>query len=126
MPRKRVQKHAKADFVRSLGPHLPARSVVAKAKAAGFALTEAYVSNVRGAVKATTKSTAKATAPVQTPVTHAAVDNGASAASVGVKSGASAGSVEVLLKAVAAEIGFGRAFEILVSERAIARAAIGA
>jgi hypothetical protein len=126
MPSKRAQKHTKADFVRSAGPRLPARSGGAKAKASAPALTEGYVSNVRRAVKATTRSTAKGSAPVQPPVTHAEVENGASAASVVVKSGASAGSVEYLLKAVAAEVGLGRAFEILVSERAIARAAIGA
>jgi hypothetical protein len=42
------------------------------------------------------------------------------------RSVANTGSVESLLKAVAAEIGLGRAFDILVAERARVVAAIGA
>ena len=94
-------------------PCLSAKDMVAKAKAAGIALTDTYVYNVRGAAKAAA-SKAKP-APVKAPVAHAVA-----------KSGASAGSVESLLKAVAAEIGLGRAFEILVGERARVQAVLGA
>jgi hypothetical protein len=113
MTAKTAPKQTKADFVRSADPRLSAKDVVAKAKAAGIALTDTYVYNVRGAAKAAA-SKAKP-APVKAPVAHAVA-----------KSGASAGSVESLLKAVAAEIGLGRAFEILVGERARVQAVLGA
>ena len=97
-------------------PCLSAKDVVAKAKAAGIALTDTYVYNVRGAAKAAaSKAAAKPAAPVNAPVAHAVA-----------KSGVSAGSVESLLKAVAAEIGLGRAFEILVGERGRVQAVLGA
>jgi len=116
MAAKTAQKQTKADFVRSVDPRLSARDVVAKAKSAGIALTDTYVYNVRGAVKAATNNAVtKQATPVKAPV-----------ASPGRNNGVTAGSVESLLKAVAAEIGLGRAFDILVGERARVRAAIGA
>ena len=116
MTAKTAPKQSKADFVRSVDPRLSAKGVVAKAKAAGIALTDTYVYNVRGAAKAAaSKAAAKPAAPAKAPVAHAVA-----------KSGVSAGSVESLLKAVAAEIGLGRAFEILVGERARVQAVLGA
>ena len=116
MTAKTAPKQTKADFVRSVDPRLSAKDVVAKAKAAGIAVTDTYVYNVRGAAKASaSKAAAKPAAAVKAPVAHAAS-----------KAGASTGSVESLLKAVAAEIGLGRAFEILVSERARVQAVLGA
>ncbi|MGA3124262.1 MAG: hypothetical protein ABSF69_26180 [Polyangiaceae bacterium] len=116
MTAKTAPKQSKADFVRSVDPRLSAKGVVAKAKAAGMALTDTYVYNVRGAAKATaSKAAAKPAVPIKAPVAHATAT-----------SGVSAGSVESLLKAVAAEIGLGRAFEILVGERARVQAVLGA
>jgi hypothetical protein len=115
MTAKTAPKQTKADFVRSVDPRLSAKDVVAKAKAAGVALTDTYVYNVRGAAKAAASKAAKPAAPARAPVAHAVV-----------KSGVSSGSVESLLKAVAAEIGLGRAFEILVGERARVQAVLGA
>lgn len=42
-----MKRQSKAGFVRSLPPKTPAKEVVAKAKAKGIKLTEAYVYNVR-------------------------------------------------------------------------------
>jgi len=116
MTAKTAPKQTKADFVRSVDPRFSAKDVVAKAKAAGITLTDTYVYNVRGAAKAAaSKAAAKPALPVKAPVPHAVA-----------KSGVGAGAVESLLKAVAAEIGLGRAFEILVGERARVQAVLGA
>ncbi len=116
MAAKTAPNQTKADFVRSVDFNVPAKDVIAKAKAAGITLTDTYVYNVRGAAKAASnKAAAKPSAPVKAPV-----------ASPVPKSAASAGSVESLLKAVAAEIGLGRASEILAGERARVRAVLGA
>jgi hypothetical protein len=104
----------KADFVRSRA-HLSPKEIVEDAKAAGVKLDVGYVYNVRGAAKskAITKVTKQAartarTAPaVARPVTMSS-------------------KAEDLLKAVAAELGLGRAMEILAGERARVRAVIGA
>lgn len=116
MAAKAEKKQTKADFVRSVGPSVSAKEVVAKAKAAGIALTDSYVYNVRSSVKtAANKAAAKPRAATKTRVAHPVA-----------RSVANTGSVESLLKAVAAEIGLGRAFDILVAERARVVAAIGA
>jgi hypothetical protein len=100
---------------------LSARDVVAKAKAAGITLTDTYVYNVRGAAKAAANAKAtpnKVTAKPATPIKT-------SGALPAVKNGASTYSVESLLKALAAEIGLGRASEILAGERARVQAVLG-
>jgi D-alanyl-D-alanine endopeptidase (penicillin-binding protein 7) len=107
-------KMSKADFVRSRS-HLSPKEIVEDAKAAGIKLDASYVYNVRGydaAKKRVTKQAARATTPrkgagVPRPVVTVS-------------------KAEDLLKAVAAEIGLGRAMEILEAERARVRAVIGA
>jgi hypothetical protein len=100
MPKKSSgPKQSKAAFVRGM-PGAPAKEVVAKAKAAGMILSEAYVYNVRATTKSK-KNATKAPAPV-------AVRNGAT--NLGGR------SAEDLLRAVAAELGLVRALGILQAE----------
>jgi hypothetical protein len=110
---------SKADFVRRLPSNTPAKEVVAQAKAAGISITENHVYGVRAADK---RAKRKAAAKVDTsrPATAAAsmVNGSSSAPKVSARA-------EALLKAVAAEIGLGRAIELLQSERARVRALIG-
>jgi hypothetical protein len=97
---------SKADFVRARS-HLSPKEIVEDAKAAGIKLDVGYVYNVRGADKAKTKvtklaasrSTERKAPPVPRPITTTS-------------------SAEDLLKALGAEIGLGRAIEILLGERA--------
>jgi hypothetical protein len=99
---------SKASFVRSLPASTPAKEVVAKAKALGMTLSVNYVYNIRGAAKTASKNrraAARTGASVPRPVV-------------------SASSAESLLKALAAELGLGRALEILSSERARVRTLI--
>ena len=100
---------SKAAFVRGHAD-LTAKEVVAKAKAEGIKLTEGYVYNVRTYDKKAGKQGAGAR----------------TAAAPVVRSIASGSSTESLLRAVAAEIGLGRAIEMLEVERSRVRAAIGA
>jgi hypothetical protein len=100
---------SKADFVRERA-HLSPKEIVEDAKAAGVELSVGYVYNLRGAG---TKASKKTTAP--SPTTKVA--------SVSAKPGSL--SVEDLLRAVAAELGLGRAMEILQGERARVRAVMG-
>jgi hypothetical protein len=104
---------SKAEFVRSRS-HLSPREIVEDAKAAGVKLDVGYVYNVRGAAKA--KSSVKVTKQAARTVRAAPVGRPVSASS----------RVEDLLKAIAAELGLGRAMEILAGERARVRAVIGA
>jgi hypothetical protein len=104
---------SKADFVRGLPTSTPAKQVVTLAKAAGIKLDVRYVYNVRGADKAKRKqkrSAAKVTTSTPT------FTNGARPS---VNS-----SVETLLKAIGAELGLGKAIEILAGERARVTAVI--
>jgi hypothetical protein len=111
---------SKSDFIRSQPTSLSAPEVVAKAKAAGIKFSTQLVYNVRNgskgrkgtAKKSSTKVTQRAArrtttprkaAPVPRPITNTR-------------------SAEDLLKAVAAEIGLGRAIEQLQGERARVRA----
>jgi hypothetical protein len=106
---------SKADFVRA-HTNLSPKEIVKKAKAEGVKLGVSYVYNVRGADKSTgrTKVTAVAARrsavrtapPVPRPITTSS-------------------SAETLLKALGAELGLGRAIEILAGERARVRAVIG-
>jgi len=86
----------KADFVRARA-HLSPKEVVEDAKSKGVKLDAGYVYNVRGYDKATAIKKARA----------------------------SGSSVEELLKAAAAELGLGRAIEVLQGERARVRAVLG-
>jgi len=104
---------SKAAFVRGLPASMPAKDVVAQAKAAGLKLGVSYVYNIRGAAKMAAK---KKRAAAKSP----AVATVASPSGAGVSSRAAN-----LLKAVAAEIGLGPAIEILQGERARVAAVIG-
>jgi|HubBroStandDraft_5_1064220.scaffolds.fasta_scaffold300652_1 hypothetical protein len=100
---------SKAAFVRGLPASTPAKEVVAKAKALGLSLSVNYVYNIRGAAKTAAKNRragTRASVAVPRPIA------GSSAA-------------EGLLKALAAEVGLGKAIEILSGERARVRAVIG-
>jgi hypothetical protein len=92
------RKTSKSAFIRSLPPTMPARDVVAKAKIAGMSVTEAYVYAIRSAAKRTNRAARRPAAHVSQPV--------------------SSSGAEALLQAVAAEIGLGRAIELLKAERA--------
>lgn len=111
---------SKADFVRQHAVLTP-KGIVAAAKAEGITLDVNYVYSVRNEqTKAFRKEArAKAEALVATRKTSTApktVSNG---------SRSSGSSVEDLLKAAAAELGLGKAIEILHAERARVRAVIG-
>ncbi len=102
---------SKADFVRTRG-HLSPKEIVEDAKAAGLEFEVQYVYNVRRHDAATGRkperrmSAPRSSAPVRRPV-------------------ATSSKAEELLKAVAAELGLGRAIEVLQGERARVRAVIG-
>jgi hypothetical protein len=102
---------SKADFVRAHA-NLSPQEIAAKAKAEGVKLNVRYVYNVRTSDKATRKKKRAAKARTLTPAS-------ANGARPSVNSNA-----ENLLKAVAAELGLGRAMEILAGERARVRAVI--
>jgi hypothetical protein len=105
---------SKAAFVRGLPASTPAKQVVTLAKAAGIKLDVGYVYNVRGADKAARKkkrAAAKATTspPRSTNGGRTSVNSNA----------------ETLLRAIGAELGLGKAIEILAGERARVTAVIG-
>jgi len=109
---KRPPAMSKADFVRSRS-HLSPREVVEDGKAAGVKLDPSYVYNVRGydaAKRRVTKQAARRAARKGAAVTRPI---------------SSASKAEDLLRALGAEIGLGRAIEILADERARIRAVIG-
>jgi hypothetical protein len=99
---------SKSDFVRARS-HLSPKEIVEDAKAEGMKLGISYVYNVRGYDKAKTKTTRTRLAarrssertapPVARPTTTST-------------------KAEELLRAVAAEVGLGRAIELLEAERA--------
>jgi len=106
-PKKAVA--SKAAFVRDLPSSTPAKEVVAKAKALGLSLSINYVYNIRGAAKTAAKNRrggTRASVAVPRPI-------------------AGSPAAESLLRALAAEIGLGKAIEILSGERARVRAVIG-
>lgn len=99
---------SKADFVRAHASLSP-KEIVAKGKAEGLELGISYVYNVRGYDKAKTKKKAtKVAARRSTTRTAPAVARPIRTPS----------KVEDLLRAVAAEVGLGRAIELLEAERA--------
>jgi hypothetical protein len=87
---------------------------VQDAKTAGLQLNVRYIYNVRKAAKPATKSKRVAK---QTSTSKATLTGGVWSPT--------SSSAETLLRAVAAEIGLGRAIEILAGERARVRAVIG-
>jgi hypothetical protein len=94
----------KAAFVRSLPSTIPAKAVVAQAKAAGMKLSTTYVYIVRAAAKEN-RGLVRAGRSVPRPI-------------------ATTSSTESLLKALGAEMGLAKAIEILSGERARVRAVI--
>jgi hypothetical protein len=108
---------SKADVVRTY-PSLSAKQIVEKAKAEGIKLGWRYVYNVRATDKAARK--AKRAASKTTTSTPRSANGAAPIAKLPATS-----SAEDLLRAVAAELGLGRAVEILAGERARVRALIG-
>ncbi|MBI4953981.1 MAG: hypothetical protein HY908_18295 [Myxococcales bacterium] len=94
---KKTTQH-KSDFILEQGD-MPAKEVVAKAKAAGLELTEKYVYTIRSVARA-----------------RKVRDEHRAAAKTAPQGGTSSGAGALLL-AVAAEIGLGRAIELLVAER---------
>ena len=120
---------SKADFVRAR-PHLSPREIVEDAKGQGVKLDPSYVYGVRGydQVKATKKQRASKRSPATTVSKKATPPTSTSSkttTSNGTRPSGSATSVEDLLRAVAAELGLGRALEILAGERARVRAVMG-
>jgi len=106
-------RQSKADFVRA-NRNLSPQEIVAKAKAAGIKLGVRYVYNVRGGDKAARKKKRGAAKPTaSTP----AVANG-------MRPSINA-NAENLLKAIGAELGLGKAIEILSGERVRVRAVLG-
>jgi hypothetical protein len=116
---------SKADFVRERG-HLSPKEIVEDAKTHGVKLDANYVYTVRGydkraskkrrATKKAASENPAATAPTATASISKPSTNGTHRADT---------KVEDLLRAAAAELGLGRAIEILQSERARVRAVIG-
>jgi hypothetical protein len=105
-----VASRSKAGFVRSFPTTSSPKEIVQKAKAAGIKLGTAYVYNVWTRDKAGAQKTKSVPKPPASKGKHAN----------GVRPSPPAGGhtrVEILLKAVAAEVGLGRAIELLQSER---------
>jgi len=118
---------SKAEFVRARA-HLSPREIVEDAKGQGIKLDPSYVYNVRGYDKtaAKTKTVAKKGSASQQPTPSSTTPKSAPASKPTPSNGSrSSGSVEELLKAAAAELGLGRAIEILHAERAKVRAVLG-
>ncbi|MEO8877146.1 MAG: hypothetical protein ABI461_16250 [Polyangiaceae bacterium] len=112
-------KISKAAFVRSISASTPAKEVVAKAKAEGIMLTDAYVYNVRATWRAA-KVAPKKTAPREKGARPRAKRGGA----VTVRLRGARG-VEDLLRAVAAELGLVRAIGVLEAEHRRVRRLLG-
>jgi hypothetical protein len=102
---------SKADFVRAHATLSP-KEVVAKAKAEGVKFDVAYVYRVRAMDKTARKK--KRTAAKRTTSTAPAVNSTGASVTLPAESS----SAENLLRAIAAELGLGRAVEILAGERA--------
>jgi len=121
----------KADFVRARS-HLSPKEIVEDAKTHGIKLDPSYVHNMRGYDKATASKNRRAASKKSTATTVAkrataiSKESPKPTTSNGKRPSGSASSVEELLRAVAAEIGLGRAMEILAGERAKVRAVMGA
>ncbi|MCC6526822.1 MAG: hypothetical protein IT373_29505 [Polyangiaceae bacterium] len=100
-PKSAQKPQTKSDFILA-HPNVPAKDIVAKAKSAGFALTEKYVYTIRSVARSRQqRASLRAAAPTG-------------------KSGA-----ESLLVAVAAEVGLARAISLLEAERQKVLAMLG-
>jgi hypothetical protein len=99
---------SKAAFVRSLPKSMSAKEVVAEARKNGIKIADTYVYWARRTGKGLAKTTARRSTVRQAPAIKRPITTSS--------------KVEELLKAVAAEIGLGRAIEILAGERARVRA----
>lgn len=110
----------KSDFIRRQPEAMPAAEVVALAKGAGLTIRPGLVYEVRRTLR--TKKAASRQKQTQTKI---ASTTGAPSVSTAPRPIARKASAEDLLRAVAAEIGLGRAIEILTGERAIVRAVMG-
>jgi hypothetical protein len=112
----------KSAFVRGFPLNTSAKQIVEKAAAAGVGLDVRYVHKVQSRSKpaATKKLPVKtvAVAATKAPVSPA------TSVAASRRTPSSPSSVEALLRAVAAEIGLGRAVEILQGERASVRAVL--
>jgi hypothetical protein len=93
----------KSAFVRDLPRHMPAKEVVAKAKARGMRITIAYVYSIRTAARVAAEKRSGERAP-----------------------GPRNARAEDLLRAVAAELGLSRAIAILEGEKAKVAELLGA
>jgi len=103
----------KAAFIRSLPASMPVKDVVAKARAEGIKIADTYVYWARGSARK--KAPKQAASGASAPRNGGAVSRPVTTSSF----------AENLLRALAAEIGLGRAIEILAGERARVRAVIG-
>jgi len=99
---------SKADFVRAHSSLSP-KEVVAKAKTEGVEFGTQYVYRVRALDKVPTKKRASTKRPTSMPRSN------------GARPTATSSSAEQLLRAVASELGLGRAVEILTGERSRVR-----
>jgi hypothetical protein len=97
----------KADFVRAHAKLSP-KDIVGKAKLEGIKLDTGYVYNVRGADRAAAEKKRTSKKASQTAI----IANGSRPPV------AASDKAEDLLKAIAAEVGLGRAIELLEAERA--------
>ena len=112
MAKKKTEKKiSKAAFVRGIDAGTPAKEVVAKAKAEGMVLSEAYVYNVRATSKTKKPGRGRPRGPAPR--------------SAGVRPAPGRGSAEELLRAVAAELGLAHAISVLEAEHARVRRLIG-
>ena len=109
----------KSDFIRRQPEAMPAAEVVALAKGAGLTIRPGLVYEVRRTRR--TKKAASKQKQTQTKI----ASTGAPSVPAVPRPIARKASAEDLLRAVAAEIGLGRAIEILTGERAIVRAVMG-
>ncbi len=124
---------SKATFIHSLLPSIPVNEVVARAQAQGLDLTQGYVRWVRWQSRSAAKRRApqasawptKPGAPSVKRTTKASsAEKPARSAAVAVRVNGTSSRAEHLLKALGAELGLGRAMEILTGERARVKAVI--
>jgi len=107
---------ALSNFILSLPRDLPVKEVIAKARANGMKATESNIYRVR---RTFAGPGAKASS---SPPSSASAPRRGRPPSVG---GGGSSRAEDLLRSVAAEIGLGRALEMLTAERARVKALIG-
>jgi hypothetical protein len=117
MPRKKKTAAAngnlsKSDFIRSQPADMPAKEVVAKAKAAGLSISDNYVYTLRYEAKKKAGKTTEAS-------------KGAKKLAGAKSTTVSSSGVEDLLRAAASEIGLSRAISILQEQQNTLRSVLG-